>query len=417
VVRFAGPSAPTLTFYLHGELRVTEITAGGEKVPFEQERVFYPEDYSLIANRTVVAVGARDLKDGLQIAWSGFMHPSAARSPSDYMRIDRDGVFLRARSYSPWFPIFAEPGTDAPEVSFDRVTIAVPAGFTAVFAGTMVSRSTREAMNLSVWSARSIDLFSGQLTARPFEVRGDGEVFIYSLPNAGSKAAADEIEKLTRELLRIYRARYRSDAVTGQAHIVEMPKFGDISSGNVVGLEEESWKDFATQEWAQRTLAHELVHPFVQPDIPRSDPLYAMAIEGFPSYFHLPALAEIRGQDSYEQTMRRIAQRYLEKKQTGTTPRGLPLPPEKPLIALKPEEIGQYKDVFVLSDRALLFLDDLRRRMGRQRFDRFTADLFNRPSLDLPAFRKVVLKYLPKDRERLRVWLETTDYPDELRLK
>jgi hypothetical protein len=29
----------------------------------------------------------------------------------------------------------------------------------------------------------------------------------------------------------------------------------------------------------------------------------------------------------------------------------------------------------------------------------------------------VVLKYLPKDGERVRIWLETTDYPDELRLK
>ena len=79
--------------------------------------------------------------------------------------------------------------------------------------------------------------------------------------------------------------------------------------------------------------------------------------------------------------------------------------------------IGRYKDMFVLSDRALLMMDDLRRRMGRENFDAFCRDIFNRHSLDLAGFREAVLGRLPSDAERLRVWLETNDYPEELQLR
>ena len=110
----------------------------------------------------------------------------------------------------------------------------------------------------------------------------------------------------------------------------------------------------------------------------------------------------------------KAAKKKAKKKRTGKTSRGTSLPPEKPLTAIGADEIGRYKDMFVLSDRALLMMDDLRRRMGREDFDAFCRDIFNRHSLDLVGFREAVLTRLPGDAERLRVWLETNDYPEEL---
>jgi hypothetical protein len=327
------------------------------------------------------------------------------------MRIDRDGVFLRARSYSPWFPTFVEPGADAAPVEFRRVKVSVPAAFTAVFAGELVSRSREAASAVSVWKAASLDLFSAQLTARPFDERREQGVHVYSLRDDPSRAAADAVVDLTRKLIAFYRAHYSPDAVPAQLHIIETPKFGDISSANVVGVQEESWRKFAEERFSKMTLAHELVHPFVKTETPRSDPFYALAIEGFPAYFHYPAMATWEGEEWYDAAMRRIGQRYIEKKRSGVNFRGDPLPPEKPLLEITADEVGKYKDQFLLADRALLMLDDLRRRMGKERFGGFTRELFGGHVVDAASFRAVVLRYLPEDGDRLRVWMETTEYP------
>jgi len=348
--------------------------------------------------------------DKIQVKWSGYFHPSKARSPSDYMRVDGSGVFLRSLGYSPWFPIFLDDGEDEYDVEFRRVSITVPSDWTAVFAGNLESSEKGENESRFTWRSGHLSLFAGQLTARPFVVMTEGPVSVYSLGDEESLSAAREIVKLTRSLLDYYRAHYRHDAVAGSTHIVEMPQYGDISSGNVVGIQEERWRSFSESESSRRTLAHELVHPFVHPKISASDPLYAFVIESFPSYFHYAALDAL-GEMDYEGRMKRIRESYLEKKKTGKGWRGHPLPTEKPISTITAEEIGTYKDTFVLSDRAVLFLHELRTRMGKQAFDAFCAELFSVEELDTSAFRALVLETLPDFGPDMTTWLDGVELP------
>jgi hypothetical protein len=119
--------------------------------------------------------------------------------------------------------------------------------------------------------------------------------------------------------------------------------------------------------------------------IPRSDPLYALIVEGFPSFFHYPALR-----------------------------RGRPLPKEKPIPRITADEIGTYKDKFILSDRTPLFLDELRNQMGEGGFEKFTRELFAKSAVDDPAFRTLVLGYLPGFEKELTIWFDTTELPAAL---
>jgi hypothetical protein len=199
---------------------------------------------------------------------------------------------------------------------------------------------------------------------------------------------------------------------------MQMPEYGDISSGNVVGINSENWCNLANNPWATFTLAHELVHPFVMRGPPKADPFYALVIEGFPSYFYLPVLAEVQGEEFYSGLLERYYEAgYLKKRRDGTDLRDRPVPAEKPILEITAEEIGTYKDAFVLSDRVILMCNYIRARLGKERFFDFTRDLFGRESIDRGVFERVVLEYLPDAKDDLRVWLETTEYPDRLHLK
>ena len=411
-VVFAEPARGRVSFYLHGELGVEWIRLGDAELEFTEERVAYRYDYSWLANRVTVELPRET--DRLTVKWKGYFSPSKARSPSDYMRIAPEGVLLRAYSYSPWFPVFAEPGDDPSAVSFPRVTIRTPKEYVSVFTGELVSRATEGDVQVSAWRGSGVDLFAAQVTARPFVVHREGDFFAYSLDDPKSRASAAEILAFIRKLDAEYRRRFRADAVAGQIHVMQMPRYGDISSGNVVGLSDGIWFGLAGDENARRGLAHELVHPFVTPPIPRTDPLFALVIEGFPSYFHLPVLADLGALD-YESTMDWTESSYLEKRATGTGWRGRPLPDEKPITAIAPEEIGIYKDTFVLDDRALLFLDSLRRTMGRETFDRFAAALTAEPELTLARFREVVARFVPGAAADVDLWLTTNEFPDRWR--
>jgi aminopeptidase N len=409
-LRENGSASDTAAFWLHGELRVSEITAGETALEFSQEQRYYRMDYALIGTRVTVRFPDGKVPDNIRVKWSGYFHPSRARSPSDYMRVDDSGVFLRSLGYSPWFPLFLGDGEDEYDVEFRRVSITVPSDWTAVFAGDLESSERREDESRFTWRTGPMSLFAGQLTARPFVVTRAGTVSVYSLADEESLSAAREILELTRSLLDYYRSHYRRDAVAGPIHVVEMPKYGDISSGNVVGIQEERWRSFSESEGSRRTLAHELVHPFVHPKISASDPLYAFVIESFPSYFHYAALDAL-GQMDYEGRMKHIRERYLEKKRTGKGWRGRPLPEEKPISTIAADEIGTYKDKFILSDRAILFLHELRTRVGKQTFDTFCARLFSVEQLDDSTFRSLVLEALPDFGPEMTTWLDGVDLP------
>jgi len=333
------------------------------------------------------------------------------------MRIDSEGVFLRSYPYSVWFPVFLEEEQDTYPVNFTRVLLRTPQEFRSVFTGTWIEDRIENGMRISHWSADSVDLFDAQWTARRFELKREKGFFIYSKNDPLSMEMAGHVLDIAKSLDGYYRTHYRDAELGGQLHIMQMPRFGDISSGNVVGITDENWTTINEDPYATFTLAHEYVHPFVQARTPRSDPFYALMIEGFPSYFYLPALAEIHGEEIYSNTLKSWVEKgYLSKRRSGKDRRGRPLPEEKPLLEITPDEIRIYKDQFVLCDRALLLGNYLRSRLGKESFKELTLELFSREEMTRPVFEEVVLKYLPDAREDLRIWLTTTEYPKRLRL-
>ncbi|HWO57391.1 MAG TPA: hypothetical protein VNN55_07485 [bacterium] len=415
VVRF-NPSdsvGDSVRCYLHGELSVDSVLVDGVPTVPSERPVFYDFDYSLIAREITIPV-AGAMPQSLTIAYSGLFNRSQSRSPSDYMRIDEGGVFLRAYGYSLWFPVFLPARADDYDVDFDRVTVRLPRGFTGVFVGARTGARTVGDTVITEWTAPNTSLFAAQLTARPFQILRGGAFEILHLPDSASADAARSILAFAQLLCHRYAARYRAPDTAAVHYVVQMPPYGDIASGGVTGLMESTWRVFSEDENAQRALAHELVHSYVRLDVPRDDSLYCLAVEGFPSYFHLPCVAEQRGAEFYNRFVGWMEKLYLDRRATGKDRRGRPVPPEKPLLTLTADDLPAYKDGFVLGDRALLFLNFLRARMGR-RFDDFTADLFCAGVTSIGQFRAMIEKHLPGSAADVRIWLETTEYPERLR--
>lgn len=406
----------SLVFFLHGELGVDSISAEGQGIAFDQQSVYYYHDYSLIASR--VALRLPPGRSGpISVHYSGYFNRSKARSPSDYMRIDEKGVFLRALGYSPWFPVFLQSDSDSYATNFSEVVIRTPVDYVPVFAGDRISESEGDSVRISRWRAMQLDLIGAQCTAQKFKMSSQGNLFLYHYTDSISTAMAVSILRFVQELNAEYSDKYRKNVSVGQMHVMEMPPYGDISSGNVTGITAGIWQTFDTDEWSKRGLAHELVHPFVQTTTKSTDSLFALEIEGFPSYFHLPIIAKQFGQDWYEKYMLRTEDEYLKKKRTGLGWHDRSLPKEKPLAAISAGEVGVYKDEFVLDDRALLFLNWIYRQMGRDRFFEFTRELFNSDKVTFQSFRKLILKYLPSAGDDLDTWLKTTDYPQRFYLR
>jgi hypothetical protein len=404
------------TCYLHGELSVDSATIAGRRISIDQKPVFYDFEYSLIATEAVLQLEGAPCDSTLTIFYSGYFHPSNARSPSDYMRIDHDGVFLRSYGYSLWFPVFLPSGSNEPTVTFSKVTIRTPSEFRSVFVGRLTGDYEKDGQRVTEWTAENVPLTGAQCTAQRYVVASDGDCSVYHYSDSASSVAAARILRFTTQLNALYAKRYRKGTAGTRFYVIEMPQYGDISSGNVTGLVASTWKLFQDDPNAKRALAHELVHPYTAVPVDRSDPLYCLAREGFPSYFHLPILAEVLGDEVYDRFIAWMEKLYLEKRQTGKTRWGASLPPEKPLLQIKADEMSIYKDEFVLDDRALLFLNYLYRNMGRKRFFTFTSDFFNREKLTAESFRQTVLKYLPASANDVDVWLSTTEYPERLHL-
>lgn len=417
VVRFVPetPPGPNAIFYLHGELRVDSLSLNGRSIDFESEQQFYNYEYSLIATNCRFPLSRADLDQPLVVFYSGYFHPSQASSPSNYMRIDHDGVLLRSYGYSLWYPTFLADAQDIYPLDFTRVTIRTPKEFRSVFVGSRTSEYEEGETRVSEWTASDISPFAAQCTAQRFVVTSEGDYFLYHYDDPTSTDAAKEILTFAVRVNKLFDTYYRHGAEGGQFHIMEMPQYGDISSGNVTGLQASSWQAFMSDSRRKRHLAHELVHPFVSVPVDRSDSLWSVAIEGFPSYFHLPVLAEIQGSDWYNEHMARTEQYYLEQRETGLNWRGQPLPKEIPLLCISDDLMSTYKDEFVLSDRILLFLNYLCARMGKETFFAFAGDMLNRDRLTAASFRQLIEQYLPGSSADVHLWLETSDYPERLR--
>lgn len=406
------PESGVLTFFLHGELRVESVSSGGRALTHHDQRVFYDADYSLVANRVTVALDGAELMDGLSVRYAGHFHPSRARSPSDYMRIDRDGVHLRAFGYSPWFPILLAADADSHPVAFLGVRIDTPAEFVPVFVGEPLDSYLADGRRISEWAAEC-ELQQAQLTARRYRVTERDGLHLYALPDDASQTSLDSILSFVEAFEQACGRAYGPRPAGQSLHVLQMTAFGDIASGNVIGLSESSWRQFDQLSWPKQPLAHELVHDYVALRVPGSDPLHALVVEGFPSYFHLPILAELDEGASMERGMRAVEREYLVRR--GAASADLP---ERPLSGIRPDQIGAYKDRFVLNDRALLFCDALRRSLGPEGFTALCRTLFAREQIDRTSFERLLREHLEEGAADvpLDTWLDTTDYPDALRL-
>lgn len=399
-----------LTFYLHSELRVDSVIINGHEMTIAEERIMYGNSYSLLANRVSMKISG-PAPAHLTVYYQGYFHRSNNRSPSDYMRIDDDGVLLRSYGYSLWFPIFLESGEDTYATSFSKVNLRVPGELTPVFAGERIEERTEGDWRISRWRAKSLDLRAAQVTARRYVVTSEDDFYLYHADDSISRASAATILSLARRLTDSYAAYYRNHAATGQNHIMQMPKFGDISSGNVNGISSDIWRQFNDVDWSVRTLAHEIVHPYVNTGLSVRDSIYALGIEGFPSYFHLPVLAETKGEDWLDSHMKRIETAYLKRRKTGLGWRDRPVPPEKPLTKITPGEVGRYKDMFLLNDRAPLFLHWIRRQLGNEKFFGFTKELFNTGPISYATFKEIFLRHLPDSGNDFDIWMTSTEFP------
>ncbi len=405
------------TFFLHGELRVTSIEMNGKAVDYSENVVFFDNEYSLVALKVDIDLSTvgEDVTGPLRIKYKGPFHASAVRSPSDYMRIDHDGVFLRSYGYSVWFPIFLGDGNFASTADFQRVALTTPEKFTAVFAGELMSESREKGKTTTVWRAVELALYAAQVTARPFEIRRTENVDFYGLTDFESRSGTSKINDYVQSLLGIYRIDFGEPRTSGKTIVAQMPAYGNIASGNMVGVSDDIWREFDGAAWYGRTLAHELVHDFVYVSTPEDDPFYAIAKEGFPDYFFLPAFAQLFGETYYTDYLDRIEAEYIDKVKTGKGPRGNDLPEQKPLTSISGSEIGVYKDVFLLNDRCRLFFDYMRRKMGPENFREFMKDVMSQRRLTRDDFYALLESSYPDIVDDARVWLETIDFPDKFR--
>lgn len=133
-------------------------------------------------------------------------------------------------------------------------------------------------------------------------------------------------------------------------------------------------------------------------------------VEGFPSFFQLWALKRIDEDFDMSRWIRWKERRYLAGREAGD-------PVEKPILEITYDEIGTYKDRFVLSDRVWLCLYDIWTRAGDDGFDRLCRELFSLDTIDYETFEALVEKYIPGYGHRLDKWLNTTVYDESMALK
>ncbi len=411
-VKLRTVNTQSIDFYLHGELKIDSIVVDNA-IDYTTEKVLYRRNYSQIALKTTIA-GKDILQDKeIRIHYSGFMNPSRARSLSDYMRIDKhEGVFLRSFGYSLWFPVFLTDEQESHIANFESVTLNLPTEFKGIVVGDLVEEKENDNRCVAEWRPGPVDIRNIQCTADNYQILSKENLHIYFSNN---KNQAKSILTFTDNMKTFFHQHFRSIEDNSSLYILQMPKYGNISAHNVIGISDAVYTNFEKNISSKLTIAHELVHPFVQTPISQDNPFYALITEGFPSFFHLYGMAMIDTGSDFDihDYMERIEESYLRKKKTGKTRRGYDLPADKPILKIQPDEIGQYKDRFILSDRVRLFLYDLWQTMGDENFAAFLKELFQLTDIDYDIFEHLVLSYLPDYGEKLTCWLKTIQFPPD----
>ncbi len=413
-VEFREKPDQKIEFWLHGELKIDSILSGGKKIEYESEKVLYWENYNLVGRKTSIDNSVLADQNSLEIHYSGFFNPSKSRSLSDYMMVDKkEGIFLRSAGYSLWCPVFSIP--EITKVDFEQISVDVPAELEVVVGGKPIMEKIDGERKISAWKIPEIGISDVQITGRPFRKRSGQNVWVYYLED---DQKAREITDFAQNLKKIYFKSFRPVQETDPLYIVQMPEYGNISSNNVIGISGDVFEQFETELYSKSTIAHELVHPYVHIPIDRKDPMAALIIEGFPGFFHFYGLNQTESKEEFDlkKIILKRQSSYLKKKESGKDWRGNDLPPEKPILEISFEEIGLYKDYFILSDRVGLFLYHLWTKMGDEKFSEFLKELFALSSIDYGTLENLTEKYLPGYSATLNIWLKTNDFPESLRI-
>ncbi len=415
-VKLSEINTDSLFFYLHGELKVDSIISNHQRIEYNSNKVLYDYSFNMVALKTTFDASKLESTSHIDIYYSGFFNPSKARSLSDYMHINKNkGVYLRSYGYSLWFPIFIEPEQDSYSASFEKITVKTPENLKTIVTGELLNETLENGIITTVWKPGTLNITDLQCTAREYNVLTRENISVY-YTQAPDKA--NKILEFTKELKNIFNKNLKEINKSSSLFIIEMPKYGNISSQNVIGISEDVYNDFENNLYSKLTIAHELVHPYTLIPTSKDNPFAALVVEGFPSFFHLYGLKKTTLNQDFElkEYMEQVEKNYLKKKETGKDRRGNKLPVEKPILKISYDEIGDYKDRFVLSDRVRLFLYQLWTTMGNQDFDKFLKELFDFRSIDYESFEKLIVKYIPNYNEKLNLWLHTSEYPKSIRI-
>jgi len=415
LVKFPGKISHEPVFYLHGELWIDSILTGNKHVKYSSETVLNRKDYSNVCIRVKLEDMGAQYTDSLEIYYSGYFNASKARSLSDYMRINKkDGVLLRSFGYSLWFPVFENESLQSYYSDFKEVKIITPPGYQAVVCGDIKNNVVRNNKRICTWIPGYTNIRHVQCVARKYEILNGPEVDIYYLGDSDSSGEAKSILEYSARLRKLFSENLRDVNSGSKVIVCEMPEYGDISSNNVIGLSTDRFNSFNNDIWSKSTLAHEMLHPYVHIPVKEGNPLYALVIEGFPGFMQFYAMERLEPGSSFDINKRamRLHRSYLQKKKTGKTSRGFVLPEEKPVLEISGDEIGLYKDVFVLNDRVSLFMIYLWNKMGDKKYDQFLHELFNMDSINYASFENLILDYIPACSKDLEIWLSTTRYPE-----
>jgi len=379
----AGPTAiDRVAFHLHSELTIREVL-DGRGVPLERTVSVEPYDLSYTGDIALHTVRLpRPLRTGgssqLVVRYEGAFSPSSARSPSDYMRIDEDGAYLRGAGYSYWFPV-AE-GWDWNTAAGFEIAVQAPAPWRPLAFGTLLDEEVGDDRVVSRWATDAPwPLLFGHLAAAEWEVHDGAALRVYHRRSKRSRDAAAAYAETGEKLLSFCRTRYGNASSMRRIHLAELCRYGGISAGNVIGIPDDRFPDITDEGRSEATLellAHELVHGFVIPAVVSDVPGSALLIEGFPSYFHALALEAAVDNGFYARFVRRAWAAYRQRKASERLA-DANVPPEIPLLALRDEDIGRYKDVFLLDDRFIALIDRVRTVVGPERFLRGTRSFFD----------------------------------------
>ncbi|MFC2103657.1 hypothetical protein ACFLSS_04430, partial [Bacteroidota bacterium] len=243
-----------LFFYLHGELKIDSILAGNKKIEYGAEKVLFDYSYNMVALQVTIGASNVTSKKVLNIYYSGFLNPSRARGLSDYMYINQSkGVFLRSYGYSLWFPIFLKSRQDSYEADFKNITIKLPSSYKCIVGGELINEFVENDIYTAIWKPGVTDLHDIQCAAQNYKINSRNNVFVYYISD---KSNSDKILDYAIKLKNLYSENLKNDNESLPLFIMEMPKYGDISSSNVVGISEQNFNSFNDGLISKKTIAH-----------------------------------------------------------------------------------------------------------------------------------------------------------------